>query len=124
MTRDRLSLAEDRTALAKDRTLLAHERSFASWVRTGLASLGIGLGFGALFKPLEPTWIAKAIASIFLLIAIFVFLSASRRACAVIGRIQAHQIVELKPMRIRLLAWTLVAATMALGIAMWTLIEG
>ncbi|MBB3991179.1 DUF202 domain-containing protein [Croceicoccus naphthovorans] len=42
--------AERKTDLAEDRTLLANERTFAGWVRTGLASVGIGLGFHALFE--------------------------------------------------------------------------
>ncbi|RYF18599.1 MAG: DUF202 domain-containing protein, partial [Oxalobacteraceae bacterium] len=44
----RTELAQDRTDFAEDRTVLAHERSFASWMRTGMASVGIGLGFNAL----------------------------------------------------------------------------
>jgi putative membrane protein len=116
---DRTDLAEDRTDYAEDRTLLAHERSFAGWLRTGMAAVGIGLGFNALFRTLEPLWVPKAIASSFLLIAILVFISAERRACATVSRLQAHQIKALKPMRIRLLAWLLVAATAALLVAIW-----
>ena len=71
-------LAEDRTDLAEDRTLLANERTFSGWARTALASIGIGIGFNALFKPVEPTWVAKAIATLFLLLA--AFLAARRRA--------------------------------------------
>ncbi len=69
---ERSDLAEDRTDLAEDRTVLAHERSFAGWVRTGMGAVALGLGFNALFRTLEPVWIAKAIATAFLLIAIFV----------------------------------------------------
>ena len=62
----REGLARERTDLAEDRTVLAHERSFAGWVRTGMAAVGIGLGFNALFQALEPTWVPKAIATAFL----------------------------------------------------------
>jgi putative membrane protein len=118
---DREELAQDRTELAEDRTVLAHERSFAGWVRTGLASVGIGLGFHALFETLRPPWVPKAIATIFLLIAIFVFLSAERRARRILDRLDAHRVAALKPVRIQLLSWALVAATLALGAALWLL---
>jgi putative membrane protein len=121
---DRTDLAEDRTDLAEDRTVLAHERSFAGWVRTGMAAVGIGLGFNALFRALEPTWIPKAIATCFLLIAIFIFISAERRACATIRRLEPHKVNSLKPVRIRLLAWTLVGTTGALIAALWALAGG
>lgn len=114
-------LAQDRTDLAEDRTLLAHERSFAGWVRTGMAAVGIGLGFNALFQPLEPDWVPKAIATIFLGIAAFIFISAERRACHAIARLEAHGVVALAPVRLRLMTWVLTAATIALGGAIWAL---
>ncbi|HEY9553776.1 DUF202 domain-containing protein [Allosphingosinicella sp.] len=40
--------------MAEDRTVLANERTFAGWVRTGLATIAIGLGFSALFRQMEP----------------------------------------------------------------------
>ena len=115
-------LAQDRTDLAEDRTVLAHERSFASWMRTGMASVGIGLGFNALFPTLNPTWVAKTIATLFLLIAVLIFLSAERRARTILGRVEAHQIAAIRPIRIRLLAWAFVLATLALTSALWWLV--
>lgn len=120
---DRIDLARDRTQLAEDRTVLAHERSFASWVRTGMAAVGIGLGFHAIFKPVEPTWVVKFIASAFLLIAIFIFHSAKRRACGVMAKLEPHRVVALKPIRIRMLTWALICLTSALLIAIWLLID-
>lgn len=116
-------LAADRTNLAEDRTVLAHERSFASWLRTGLASIAVAIGFNALFKTLEPAWVAKAIATAFLLIAVAIFISAQRRAASVISRLEVHEIEALKPVRARLISWALAAATVALGAAMWLLIQ-
>lgn len=116
---DRTDLAEDRTDYAEDRTLLSHERSFAGWLRTGMAAVGIGLGFTALFQSMQPPWLAKAIASSFLLIAILVVFLAERRASATLARLEAHQIKALKAMRIRLIAWLLIVATLALLVAIW-----
>jgi len=119
---DKSELAQERTDLAEDRTVLSHERSFAGWVRTGMASVGLALGFNALFRSVEPAWVAKAIATLFLIIAIFIFLSAQRRTCAMIERIEAHKVAVLRPVRIRVLTWALVAATSCLGAAVWLLI--
>lgn len=115
-------LAEARTDLAEDRTVLAHERSFAGWLRTGMACVALGLGFHALFDAIEPTWVAKAIATAFLLIAVVVFVSAERRASRIHERLDAHRVAELKPIRIRVLSWSLVLATVALAAAIWTMV--
>lgn len=118
----RRDMARDRTDFAEDRTIQAHERSFAGWMRTGMAAVGIGLGFNALFRSLEPDWVAKAIATAFLLVAIYIFLSADRRARRILDNLDAHSVSELKPLRIRLLAWMLSAATIALVGVIWLLI--
>ena len=122
MARDeRQELAESRTDLAEDRTILANERTFAGWMRTGLASIGIGLGFHALFAMIEPPWVPKAIASAFLLVGIFVFIVAERRASAVMKRFHPHQIEMLRPINIRLVTWAVVGATLALATGIWVM---
>lgn len=120
-TDDRTGLAEDRTDLAEDRTVLAHERSFAGWLRTGMAAVGIGLGFNALFRAIEPVWAPKLIATMFLVIAIGIFISAERRACSIFSRLDAHKVDAVKPIRIRIMAWFLASATTALVVAFWVL---
>jgi len=117
----RIGLARNRTELAEDRTVLAHERSFAGWVRTGMASVGIGIGFHALFDTMQPGWVPRAIATVFLAIAIFIFLSSASRACRILARLDAHQVSTLRPMKIRLLSWGLSLATAALTPAIWLL---
>lgn len=121
LAQERTEFAEDRTHFAEDRTMLAHERSFAGWVRTGMASVGIALGFTALFKEIAPVWVPKAIATAFLLIAVLIFWSAERRACGILARLEAHSVTTLKPVRIRLLTWALSLATLALTGAIWWL---
>jgi len=99
MTGERRDLAEDRTDLAEDRTGLAVERTFAGWLRTGLAAVGIGLGFQALFRSIEPIWVAKALATVFVLIGIFIFSGAQRRACRMFARLDTHQVDTAPPPR-------------------------
>ncbi len=118
---DRTELAEDRTDLAEDRTLLANERTFSGWARTALASIGIGIGFNALFRLIEPDWVAKAIATIFILLAIFLIIAAERRAAAVQKRLKAHKITSLASMNFRIMAAAISIGAVALIVAIWWL---
>lgn len=120
MERDeRELLAESRTDMAEDRTALANERTFAGWVRTGLAAVGIGLGFSALFRQMEPVWVAKALATIFLALGIFIFMSSQERACAVLERLRTHEVKTAQGRNIRLVTSGMVVATLALILALW-----
>jgi putative membrane protein len=121
-TGDRRRLAEDRTELAEDRTLLANERTFASWLRTGLACAGVAIGLNALFRTLEPPWVAKAVATVFALVAIFIFFAAERRGCHVQEQLRAHQIRSFRSWRLRLIAQALMLATAVLIPALWLLV--
>lgn len=114
-------LSKERTDFAEDRTVLANERTFASWFRTGFAAVGIGLGFQALFLRMEPAWVPRSIATVFLLLGIFLFFSAERRACKVQERLSAHQVQPERNRRLRLFAFAASAAVIALIAAMWLL---
>ncbi|MFL0355553.1 YidH family protein [Erythrobacter sp. GH1-10] len=119
LAEDRTELAQDRTDWAEDRTLMANERTFAGWMRTGLASVGIGLGFNALFGKLEPAWLPKLIATMFIVIGIFVFWAAQRKGCDVHARMQAHKASPLKPTNMRLIAGFMAFGSFALAIGVW-----
>lgn len=114
-------LAEERTDFAEDRTVLANERTFAGWLRTGFAAVGIALGFQALFGKVGVPWVPKAIATGFLGIALIVFLSAERRAAAVLRRLSAHQVETVGTGNMRLVTIASATATVALGAAIWLL---
>ena len=114
-------LARERTDFAEDRTVLANERTFAGWLRTGYAGIALGLAFNALFGRVEPAWIAKLIATGFLIIAIMIFIGAERRSCAVFSRLHTHTVQSVKLTNIRILAYASIAATVALIAAIWLL---
>lgn len=114
-------LAEDRTDLAEDRTVMANERTYAGWMRTGFAAVAVGLGFQALFNKLEPAWVPKAIATVFLLVAIPIFIGAERRACNVIGRLNTHQVKTVNIRNLRIVTYVIIAAILALVAALWLL---
>jgi len=116
---DRTDLAGERTDLAEDRTVLANERTFAGWMRTGLACVGIGVGFGALFKAMEPDWLPRLIASIFILTGITIFWLAERSACKVLQRLDAHRVVPLGRMNLRVVAILMALGSTALLIGIW-----
>ena len=121
MAESKTELAEDRTDLAEDRTVLANERTFAGWMRTGFASVGIALGFNALFGKMEPSWVPKAIATSFLLIGIVIFWAAERRACSVLTRLKSHKVETVRIRNLRLITGALILTTFALVAAMWLL---
>lgn len=114
-------LSQKRTDYAEDRTVLANERTFAGWFRTGLGSVAIGLAFQALFVRMEPEWVPRGIATAFLLIGIFIFISAERRACQVLDRLSVHQVEPQSNFRLRLMAIIASLAVAALIAAMWLL---
>jgi len=115
-------LAGERTDLAQDRTVLANERTYAGWMRTGLAAMGVSVGFNALFGRLEPAWVPKAIATLLLLIAIFIFVSAERRAQWVRSHVKTHEVETLGIANLRrLITAGLVLVALALGAAFWLL---
>jgi putative membrane protein len=90
-------------------------------MRTGFAAIGIGLGFQLLFEAMEPTWVPRAIATAFLLAGAYVIVVPERRAAAVMERFDKHEAAELRPINLKAVTWTAVAATLALGAATWLL---
>lgn len=119
LANERTDLAEDRTDWAEDRTIMANERTFAGWMRTGLAAVGIGLGFNALFGKLEPLWVPKGIATLFMIIGIFIFWVAQRNGCAVQDRLNSHHATPVKPDNLRIISGLMASGAIALIAAIW-----
>lgn len=113
-----------RTDLAEDRTLLASERTFAGWTRTSLGCIAIGIGFHALFARMQPPWVPKAIASLFLSLSIVIVWLAARRSAAVMGRLQTHVVVGARKVNIELIASAVSLGALALALAIWFLPVG
>lgn len=118
-TEDRTELAEERTEFAEDRTLLANERTFSGWARTSMAAVGIGLGFNALFRTLEPSWVPKAIATLFIALGIFLIVMAERRANDVRQRLRAHSVEAIRVMNLRTIAIAISIGSLSLIAAIW-----
>ncbi|MHA6287678.1 YidH family protein [Maricaulis sp. CAU 1757] len=117
---DRTELAEQRTNWAEDRTVLANERTFAGWMRTGFASVGIGLAIQAIFSRVEPLWMAKSVATAFFVVAIAVFIASYLKANAVLERLDSHTARPVKRTGMRLLCGMVTLATLALIVFFWS----
>lgn len=121
LAEERTDWAERRTNWAEDRTVMANERTFAGWMRTGLASVGIGVGFHALFGRLEPLWFPKALASIFVAVGIGIFMAGQHKAARVAKRLEAHKSVAMRGLTMQLMAGAMIAASVLLIAALWLL---
>ena len=116
---DRNSLAEQRTDWAEDRTLLANERTHAGWMRTGFASVGVGLAVQAIFNRVEPVWLAKAVATAFFAVGVVIFYLAYRKACAMLSRLDNHTARPVERNSLRGVCAMVTAATLLLAGLLW-----
>lgn len=117
-------LAAERTEFAEDRTVMATERTFAGWMRTAFAAIGIGLAFRAVFGEFEPPWLARAIATLFIIAGAALAVAAQRRACRTMARLESHQFAAASIPRFRLLAWAVVIGSATLVAGLWVLNDG
>ncbi len=121
MAKDNNDLAQDRTDWAEDRTIMANERTFSSWMGTGLGAIGVAIGLKAVFGAFEPTWAAKAVASLFLLAAILIFWSARHQACKTFSRLRESDVEATPTRNFTLLAAIMTFAALATGVILWSL---
>ncbi|GMM93784.1 YidH family protein [Qipengyuania sp. MTN3-11] len=116
--------AELRTDLAEDRNIMAMERTFAGWMRTAFAAIGIGLGFKAVFGAFDPPWLAKAIATLFILAGGWLAITAQRRACHTLDKLSAHKFEAIPSPNFRVLAYAVAAGSLLLTAGLWVLNDG
>jgi putative membrane protein len=118
---DKDELARARTNLAEDRTVQATERTFAGWLRTAFAAIGVGLAFHVIFDELDPPWLAKAIASLFIVLGAVIALTAEQRACHTFARLTTHEIDRPRIPQIRWMSWSVIAGALVLVVGLWLL---
>ncbi|APE27692.1 YidH family protein [Aurantiacibacter gangjinensis] len=116
--------AENRTDWAEDRTIMALERTFAGWMRTAFAAIAIGIGFRALFGEFDPPWLAKAIATMFISLAVVFAIGAEKRACRAFERLSSHAVDSPKLPNLKFIAYAISAGAVLLIIALWVLNDG
>ncbi len=123
LAEERTEKAEKRTDFAEDRTLLANERTFAGWGRTAFASIGLGLGFQALFKSAEPTWVPKCVATLFILLGILLIWLAERRADQLLKERTSNHVILSSRRIFRIMAVTVSIGGAILIASLWLLVE-
>lgn len=121
MTDKSNSSAEQRTDWAEDRTILANERTFASWMRTGMACVGVALGLKAVFGSTEHPLIAKAVAELFIVTAVIIFGSAARRGYLAQKRIDDHDTTSQSHTGMVITASALAFGAVSAGVILWLL---
>ena len=124
LAEERTKAAEQRTEFAEDRTVQATERTFAGWLRTAFAAIAVGIGFQALFGEFDPPWLAKAIATLFILLGTTVAWSAERRVCRTFARLSTHEIERPDLPNIRWMSWSVIAGGLLLIAGLWILNDG
>ncbi|MGR3539835.1 MAG: YidH family protein [Hasllibacter sp.] len=120
-TDDSTELAKDRTDWAEDRTLLANERTFAGWMRTGMACVALALGLRAVFDAAEPKWIAKAVATVFILTAIGIFWASALKSKEAQKRIGEHDTEAQDHANMVRIAAALTVGALGTGAILWAL---
>ena len=121
LAEERTDWAEDRTDWAEDRTILANERTFAGWMRTGMAALAVGIGLKAVFGDFDPTWVAKSVATLFVVAAVLIFWAAALQSRKAQKRIASHSTSVQSHKRMTTLAILLSAGSVATGAILWWL---
>ena len=124
LAEERTAAAERRTDFAEDRTVQATERTFAGWLRTAFAAIAVGIGFQALFGEFDPPWLAKAIATLFILLGMTVAFTAERRACRTFARLSTHEIERPEMPSIRWMSWSIILGGALLIAGLWILNDG
>lgn len=112
--------SEKRTRWAEDRTVMANERTFASWSGTGMGAIGLAVGFQAVFGSFEPTWLARAVATIPLIAALFFFVGAWRKACGTHARLTEHEVEGAKTGMFHVVTALLILTALGTAVVLWT----
>ena len=112
-------LARERTDWAEDRTILANERTFAAWIRTALATAAVGIGLHAVFGATNPTWLAKAVATLFQLIAIGIVLSCRGGAQTTLERLAHHDSAPASDRTLARVSWLMTVAFAMTIVVLW-----
>ena len=68
---------------------------------------------------MQPSWVPRAIATGFLVLAMLVIILAERRASAVLRRLSSHVVITARTMNLRLFTILICIGSVALMAAIW-----
>ncbi|KIN62405.1 DNA polymerase III subunits gamma and tau [Sulfitobacter noctilucicola] len=86
-----------------------------------MASVAVAVGLRAVFGEFEPTWAAKAVASIFIITAVYIFWAAQSSACQTLSRLNENEAYAQPLKRIRSLALVFSFGALSVGAILWAL---
>lgn len=81
----------------------------------------MAIGLKAVFGAFDPTWAAKAVATIFILAALVIFWAARQQACRSYARMSETRAEVQHPRRMTALAVVLSVGAVGTGIILWSL---
>lgn len=113
------NMAEDRTNWAEDRTLLANERTFSSRMGFALGCLGVALGLQGVFSAVTPTWIAKSVATVFIVLAVYLAHFAHRSTKKMHDRLHAHHAEPAGSSELAVVTWLVTLGAVGIALVLW-----
>ena len=114
-------MSDTRTKWAEDRTVLANERTYASWLRTGMACVALALGLRVVFGETGDLLVPKLVAELFILIAMFVFVTAARNCVNAKARMDTHESEAKSDWSLFVVSAGLTIGAGATGVVLWFL---
>ena len=88
-------------------------------MRTGLASVGVGIAIHAIYGKVDMAWLAKLASTAFILIGIGIFIVAYSTACKLLERLDANAAEPVPRGNMRLICGSLSSASVALIGILW-----
>ena len=86
-----------------------------------MAAVALAIGLRAVFGEFEPTWLAKVVATIFVVLAIFIFWAAQSSARQTLSRLHDNQAHAQPIKRMQIIAVILAFGAVATGGILWAL---
>ena len=111
---------DPRTRWSEDRTLMAAERTFNAALRTALGCVGVALGLHAVFRSVAPGWAPKAVALLFLALALLLVWSSRHRLIDTHRRLRDHDIETEGARLITLISIAVTAGVAGIGAILLT----
>ena len=74
--------------------------------------------------PFDPPWLAKAIATVFILAGGWLAITAQKRACRTLERLDTHKFEAISTPNFRVLAYSVAAGSILLTAGLWILNNG
>ena len=88
---------------------------------TGLACVGVAIGLHAVFGSTDPKWLAKLVASVFLVTALAIFWAAVRQACKTYTRLNDSEVEVQGAQVFKRIGVMMSIGTLGVGIVLWAI---